>query len=319
MTHPNRNPSNKRIGVLMGGISSEREISLKSGSAVYDALKSRNCDVVPLDLKTEKEKDIALAIRGANISFAFIAMHGRFGEDGTLQGILDRIGIPYTGSGKKASSMAMDKIASRKIFKLHGIPVPKSVIISKQYDVNAIIKKLKDFPLVVKPATQGSSIGVSIVRDIEGLGQGIRLALKFDNKVLVEEYISGRELTVGILDDRPLPVIEIVPKEFFFNYEAKYQAGTTEYVVPAQLPQDIARKVQKMGLGAHKAIKCQDFSRVDLILDKKNRPVVLEVNSIPGMTSKSLLPKAALASNITFDDLCLKLIKLGLCRRKNRK
>ena len=310
-----------RIGVLMGGASTERDISLKSGRAVYKVLKNKNYDVIPLDLTSEIEKEVISIIKKADISVAFITLHGRFGEDGTIQKILEKLRVPYTGSDQKASRIAMDKLASRKIFRRHNIAVPKFVIINKnkQYNFKIIVKELRGFPVVVKPTTQGSSVGVSIVDNLEDLDKAISLAMQFDSKIIVEEYIKGRELTVGILQDKPLPVIEIVPKEIFFNYRAKYKSDATDYIVPAELPNNIYRKVQKIGLRAHRVIKCKDFSRTDLILDLENRPVVLEVNSIPGLTATSLLPKAALASNIDFSELCSRLIKLALCQKKINK
>jgi len=310
-----------KIGVLMGGASTEREISLKSGDAVYSALRDRNYNVIPLDLKTEIEREVISIIKKADISVAFIALHGRFGEDGTIQKILKKLKIPYTGSNQKASRISMDKLVSRRIFQRNNIAVPKFVVINKnrQYNLKVIIRKLKTFPLVVKPITQGSSVGVSIVDNFGDLDKAVSLAFQFDSKIIVEEYIEGRELTVGILEDNPLPVIEIVPGETFFNYRAKYKLKDTHYIVPAELASNIYRRVQRVGLRAHRAINCRDFSRVDLILDIDNKPVVLEVNSIPGLTAKSLLPKAALASNIDFSELCLRLINLALCQRRNKK
>ena len=310
-----------RIGILMGGSSTEREISLKSGNAVYEALKKRNYNVIPLDLTTEIEKEVISMIKKFNISVAFIALHGRFGEDGTVQKILEKLRIPYTGSGKTASRIAMDKVASRRIFQHYNIAVPRFAIINKnkQYSPKMITKRLKDFPLVVKPATQGSSVGVSIVDNFQDLDKAISSALQFDSKIIVEEYIKGRELTVGILEDKPLPIIEIVPKLKFFNYQAKYQSDKTDYIVPAELPNNVYGEVQRIGLKAHRVIKCKDFSRVDLILDVENKPVVLEINSIPGLTTKSLLPKAALVSDIDFSELCLRLVKLALCQKKINK
>jgi len=310
-----------RIGILMGGASTEREISLKSGSAVYEALKNNNYNVIPLDLTTEIEKEVISMIKKADISIAFIALHGRFGEDGTIQKILEDLRIPYTGSGKTASRIAMDKVASRKIFQHHNIPVPKFIVVNKkkEYSLEMIAEALKTLPLVVKPATQGSSVGVSLIHDFQDLDKAVSLAFQFSSKIIIEEYIKGRELTVGILEDKPLPIIEIVPKEKFFDYRAKYQSGKTNYVVPAELPDNITKNVQEIGLRAHKAINCKAFSRIDLILDLENRPVILEINSIPGLTLTSLLPKAASALNIDFSELCLRLIRLALCQKRNKK
>lgn len=309
-----------RIGVLMGGTSTERDISLKSGSAVYAALKEKGCNAVALDLKTEREKEVVSLIKDSGISVAFIALHGRFGEDGNIQRILEKLKIPYTGSGHKASRIAMDKVLSYKIFRKHNIKIPKFIVVTKKgYKAKSINKKLGDFPLVVKPITQGSSVGISIVDNFKDLDKAIILASHFDNKIIIEEYIKGRELTVGILENKPLPVIEIISKDKFFDYKAKYQSDRTDYITSLELSDGLYEAVQQTSLKAHKVLGCEDFSRVDLILDNNYKIVVLEINSIPGFTTTSLLPKAALVSKIEFAELCLRLINLALCRKKRKK
>ena len=301
-----------KIGVLMGGSSSEREISLKSGKAVYDALSSLGQDVVAIDIKTDDPGENVRLLSSKGIDCAFLALHGRFGEDGTIQVILENMKIPYTGSGVLASKLAMDKVSSREIFKKGNLLVPASKIINKaSYQSAAGLKLYLGDHLVVKPATQGSSIGLSIIDKRQGLDAALDLAFKFDDRAIVEEYIKGREMTVGILNDSALPVIEIIPKHAFFDFEAKYKAGLTEYVVPAKIDKKIAKKIQASALSAHKLLGCFGCSRVDLILDGKGLVFVLEVNTIPGMTSTSLLPKAAGKINIKFEDLCMKLIKLA--------
>ena len=301
-----------KIGVLMGGSSSEREISLKSGKAVYDALSSLGQDVVAIDIKTDDPGENVRLLSSKGIDCAFLALHGRFGEDGTIQVILENMKIPYTGSGVLASKLAMDKVSSREIFKKGNLLVPASKIINKaSYQSAAGLKLDLGDHLVVKPATQGSSIGLSIIDKRQGLDAALDLAFKFDDRAIVEEYIKGREMTVGILNDSALPVIEIIPKHAFFDFEAKYKAGLTEYVVPAKIDKKIAKKIQASALSAHKLLGCFGCSRVDLILDGKGLVFVLEVNTIPGMTSTSLLPKAAGKINIKFEDLCMKLIKLA--------
>ena len=301
-----------RVGVLMGGPSTEREISLKSGKAVYESLRQSGLEVVGIDIETDNiEKNIRL-IKSYNINCAFIALHGRFGEDGQIQEILDILKILYTGSGTLASRLAMDKIASRRIFEINGLRVPRYKTLDRfSYNANWKVHNNLALPLVIKPATHGSSIGLSIVDKEKDLNKAVDVAFGFDERILIEEYIKGREVTVGILDDRALPVIEIIPKKRFFDYEAKYQIGMTDYVVPAKLEESIAKKIQSVALSAHKLLGCFGCSRVDMILSKDNTPFVLEVNTIPGLTSISLLPKAAKVVGIEFPDLCLKLIKLA--------
>jgi D-alanine-D-alanine ligase len=309
-----------KIGVLMGGPSSEREISLKSGKAVYEALIQAGFDAVGIDIKTDGPEENRRLIGACGIDVAFIALHGRFGEDGQIQEILDGMGIPYTGSGANASRLAMDKIASRKIFEASHLAVPGYRQIDK-HSYNANPKdKVNDLtlPVVVKPATHGSSIGLSIVDKEELLPGSLDLAFSFDDRILIEEFVNGRELTVGILEDKALPVIEIIPRKGLFDYEAKYQAGMTEYVVPAQIEDEIARRVQKTALSAHKLLGCYGCSRVDIILSGDNTAFVLEVNTIPGLTATSLLPKAAKVAGIDFLQLCVKLLELAYDKAQNK-
>jgi len=308
-----------KIGILMGGPSTEREISLESGKAVYESLTQAGFKVAAIDIKTDGKRENIGLIKSHEVDVAFIAMHGRFGEDGQIQEILDTMGIPYTGSGARASRLAMDKIASRKIFEASGLAVPRyKAEDNLSYNANWITRH-NDFalPLVVKPATHGSSIGLSIVEKEEELGKSVGLAFSFDERIIIEEYVMGREVTVGILDEKALPVIEIIPKKRFFDYEAKYQAGFTEYVVPAELEDKTAKKIQEAALSAHKLLGCYGCSRVDLILSKENIPFVLEVNTIPGLTKISLLPKAAKVVGIDFPQLCIKLIKLAYDKTQN--
>lgn len=291
----------------MGGSSSEREISLKSGEAVAGALKGDGYDVVALDIDDDLE-NIRKMLTEAEINVAFIALHGRFGEDGTIQKLLESLNIPYTGSGAKASSLALNKVASRKIFEGAGISVPEYRVITSELNMDG---DSFHFPLVVKPSSQGSSIGLSIVENKRDLSLAIKFALNYERQVIVEEYIEGKEITVGILDDKALPVIQIIPKKRFFDYQAKYEIGMSEYVVPALFPEDEYLKAQEIGLSAHHYLGCRAFSRVDMIM-REGRPVVLEVNTIPGLTQNSLLPKAAKACGISFNQLCVRLIELAI-------
>lgn len=301
-----------KIGILIGGPSSEREISLKSGKAVYKSLKQAGNKAIAIDIKTDNRVENIRLLKKHNLNCAFIALHGCFGEDGTIQKILEELEIPYTGSGVQASRLAMDKIASRKIFEVYGLSVPKYKIADKSNSsVNLKTQNHFSFPLVIKPSRHGSSLGLSIVDKPAQLNQALDLAFGFDEKILVEEFIAGREVTVGILDEKALPVIEIIPKRRFFDYTAKYRRGMTHYCVPARLKKDISKRIQDVALSAHKLLGCSGCSRVDMILGKDEIPFVLEVNTIPGLTKTSLLPKAAERIGIGFTQLCLKLLELA--------
>ena len=293
----------KRIGVLAGGPSNEREISLKSGTAVYRALIDEGLNAIFLDVKD----DICDIIKKNKIDVAFIALHGRFGEDGTVQKMLEELKVPYTGSGIEASERALDKIKSKEIFLKYGLSVPKYLVMGKGMAIPPV--ETLGWPIVVKPPLEGSSIGLSIVNSVPALEEAIEKAFKFDSRVLLEEYIDGRELTVGILDDKPLPVIEIVPKNKVYDYEAKYKSPDTEYLVPAPLEKAVSLKAQKLAWAAHMALGCRSMSRVDIMADKDSNLFILEVNTIPGMTERSLLPKAAGAVGMTFGKLCRKLVE----------
>ncbi|MFA5356615.1 MAG: D-alanine--D-alanine ligase [Candidatus Omnitrophota bacterium] len=309
-----------KVGVLMGGPSTEREISLKSGSAVYESLKQAGVDAVAVDIKTEEKEDNARLLRSSMIDIAFIALHGRFGEDGQVQGILEELDIPYTGSGVKASRLAMDKAASRGILEGAGLAVPRYKTEQKSFYRKDWVYRNDDFslPLVVKPSGHGSSVGLSIVEKEENFESSAELAFSFDEKIIIEEYIKGREMTVGILGKTPLPVIEIVPKRQFFDYEAKYHAGMTDYVVPARLDEEAAARLQQAALSAHVLLGCYGCSRVDIILSDDGVPFILEVNTIPGLTATSLLPKAAKVIGIDFFQLCAELIRLGYEKKKDQ-
>jgi len=301
-----------KIGVLMGGPSAEREISFKSGKAVFDSLNNSGIDCVSIDIKTDNPEENTRVIRSQSIDCAFIALHGTYGEDGGIQKVLEELGIPYTGSDPQASSLAMDKAATHCLFESRGISVPKHIVISEdnRKDVKDISNKLK-FPLVVKPSCQGSSVGLSIADNIDSLEKALLIAFGFGKNVIIEEYLSGREFTVGILDNKALPVVEIITKNRFFDYEAKYTYGMTQYIVPAQLDIRQNNILQDNALIAHRVLGCSGCSRVDIILDSNDIPYVLEVNTIPGLTGTSLLPKAAKAAGIDFSNLCLRLIELA--------
>jgi len=302
-----------RIALLLGGASSEREISLKTGEAVARAMEEEGLDVVKVDVG-EDLNELVDTLNRVKPHVVFIALHGRFGEDGVIQGVLEYMGIPYTGSGVMASALAMDKVASKRLFSYHGIPVPRYSVFRKEgwtlpgeTPLDAL-----SYPLVVKPAAEGSTIGVSVVKEKGELEPALQNAYRYGETVLVEEYIEGRELTVGILDDEPLPVVEIIPKGGFYDYKAKYTPGMTQYEVPAKLSQETFTMVQNMALLAHRALGCKGVSRVDFRLSSDGTPYALEVNTIPGMTETSLLPKAARAAGISFKELVLRILESAL-------
>lgn len=277
-------------------------------------------------LSASEALDIETVIEREQVDVAFIAMHGPHGEDGTMQGLLELLGVPYTGSGVLASALAMDKLRSRQIFEWHRIPVPAYCSITHQRwgdrnDVHREVAKVLGYPCVVKPNALGSSIGVSLVRDPAALDPAVDTALTFGPVVLVEEYIQGIELACGILEDpehgvpTPLPLIEIVPQGEFYTYEAKYATGGSDHIIPARLPGEVTERAQSLAVRAHQALGCAGMSRVDLIARGKD-VVVLEVNTIPGMTSTSLLPEGAKAAGMSFPDLLDRLIQNALQRAR---
>ncbi len=306
-----------KVGVLMGGPSSEHAISLKSGRGVGDALTRRGWNVheilIPQELSPEQaQAHVRQAVQGFAIDVVFIALHGPFGEDGTVQQTCEALRVAYTGSDVEASRLGMDKVASRRRFEEMGLIVPKwrllptSAIGQLDEHVHAL-----GFPLVVKPTNQGSSIGVSLVRHHGELQDAVELAARYDSRLLLEEFVRGRELTVGMLGDHPLPVVEIQPQHGFFDFTAKYTPGQTVYQAPAKLDTHIAMQVQRAGAIANRALGCRHVSRVDLIFDARNQPVVLEVNTIPGLTPTSLLPKAAACVGISYDELCERMVLMA--------
>jgi D-alanine-D-alanine ligase len=297
-----------KIAVLMGGSSAERPVSLRSGAAVINALMATGAKVVGIEMQ-----DTKFTIP-RDVDVVFIALHGTFGEDGTLQLMLEDSGIAYTGSGPEASACAFDKITAKAKFKEAGLLTPKCEVFDRARSDLKRLAKL-GFPLVVKPSRQGSSVGVSIVQEETDLEEACQIAWRYDHHLLAEQFIQGRELTVSIFDGRALPVIEIRPKHDFFTYEAKYTKGQTEYLVPAPLDKSLEAQVKAVALRAHDCLGCRDFSRVDLILAENNKLFVLEVNTIPGFTETSLVPKAARAAGIEFQDLCARLVQMALARR----
>jgi D-alanine-D-alanine ligase len=303
-----------RLALLSGGKSSEREVSLKSGAQVLQALDKDKYDIMPFDPKFDLEKLIRQA---PEIDVALIIMHGRWGEDGTIQGLLDLLEIPYQGSGVLASAMAINKEISKMAYQRAGLQVAQDRVFSKTAApaVGEIIQQL-GMPVVIKPVTEGSSIGITIARTEAELAAGIALAWQYDQRVLVEQFIAGIEVTGGVLgnaDLQALPLIEIVPssKFPFFNYEAKYQPGATTEICPARISPELTRKVQETVLTAHRALGCRGYSRTDTMI-KDGEVFVLETNTIPGMTATSLFPQAAAHMGMSFPALLDTLIQLAL-------
>src|SRR4030042_3634137 len=289
----------KKIGVMVGGLSREREISLKTGKSILKALTEKEYTVFPIDVG----KDIAQTLIQEKIECAFLALHGRLGEDGTIQGMLELMRIPYTGSGVLASGLAMHKIMAKKILICDKIPTPSFEVFRREdVEKDPLKAVLLPFPFVVKPAREGSTIGVSIVRKEGEFVRALKEAFKYDEEILVEEFMKGKEITVGILGDIPLPVIEIVPKSGFYNYHSKYAKGETEYIIPARVPREKYLYAQQVSIGAFRALGCAGCARVDLMTDGEGNPFVIDVNTMPGMTETSLLPQAASYAGISFED-----------------
>jgi D-alanine-D-alanine ligase len=288
-----------RVAVLMGGVSSEREISLRSGAAIAQGLRDGGYDVEEVDIVSE-EFTIPDGVEAV-----FVALHGRFGEDGGIQRVLVDLQLPFTGSGAESSRVAFDKILTRDQLGQHGIPVPPGEVL------NCSDKRTIPFPLVVKPPREGSSVGCHLVFAEPEWETAFADAVQFSGEALVEEYIPGRELTVGIVDGQVLPVVEIKPAAEWYDYHAKYVTGDTEYAVPAELDPDIGELLQSIALETFQCLNAEGFGRVDFRLSPQNRPYVLELNSIPGFTATSLLPKAAQAAGIGFSELCCRIMELA--------
>jgi len=289
----------KRVGVLMGGLSSEREISIKSGMAVLEALKRQGVEAFPVIL----DGDVVEKVLNAQMDLAFLALHGKLGEDGTIQGLLELLRIPYTGSGVLGSALAMDKVKAKQIFLASGIPTPEFVVWEEG------MSPTFPLPWVVKPVSEGSTIGVSIVREEAELESALSKALEYDSEVFIERFIPGKELTVAVLNGRPLEVIEILPEGGFYDFERKYTPGKTQYLIPAPIGEELRKRAKELAVLAYKALKCSGCIRVDFRLDPEGGLWVLEVNTIPGMTATSLVPRAASYEGLSFDELVLEILK----------
>ena len=292
-----------KVAVLLGGRSAEREISLLSGNAVLAALKRQGVDAHAFDPAERAFDDL----KREGFARAHIALHGRYGEDGTVQGALELLGIPYTGSGVLASALALDKWRTKLVWQAVGIPTPRYALLDANSDYAAVAKEL-GLPLIVKPANEGSTIGLSKVMEAKHLSQAYALAAKSDALVLAEEFIDGMELTVAILGDAPLPLVRI-QSPGLYDYQAKYFSDETKYFCPSGLPAGQEQLIQELALKAYRIIGCHGWGRVDVMLTKDGRPSFLEVNTSPGMTGHSLVPMAAKQAGLSFDELCLKILE----------
>lgn len=299
-----------KVGVIAGGISSEREVSLRSGQAVFNALKELGYSVVFIDADSELYEKL----KSEKIDIAFLVLHGGWGENGAVQGMLEIMRIPYTGSGILASALAMDKEASKKIFLYHGIPVPPFKVVYKKEFLGSHAFNLHpiNFPCVVKPAAEGSSIGVNVVKKEDELKFALNEAFKYGKRAIIERFIPGREIHIGVLGDKVLGGVEVRPKKGFYSYEAKYTKGLTEYILPPEIDSLLYEKLKELGLKAHRALGCKGCTRVDMLVDRDCNPYVLEVNTIPGMTETSLLPKIASLAGYDFKSLVKEILELAL-------
>ena len=291
----------KNIGVLMGGLSSEREVSLTTGNAVMEAMTRKGLKAFTIDVN----RDIAKALQG--IDLAFIALHGTYGEDGCIQGVLEYLKIPYTGPGVTGSALAYDKLKTKEILKFHGIPTADYEVFYKNH--NQPTKRNLSFPVVVKPTNQGSSFGVSIVHIEDQWETALKSAFKYSEEIIVEKFIKGKLLAIGMKGESPMPIVQICPKSGFYDYEAKYTSGKTQYICPANLSGKETKKCHGIAKKVFKVLRGRGLPRIDIILDEKETPYVLEMNTVPGLTPTSLLPMAAKELGMSFDDLIMEILK----------
>lgn len=328
----------QKILLLLGGTSPEREVSKSTGKSIYNALSNLGYEVITIDpayginqpfepedffsendfaeISNENYLDAINLISPNEISLAFLALHGKYGEDGTIQSLLELKGIKYTGSKVLSSAIAMDKIMSKILFEEYNVPTPKWFHFKKgEYtssEINKMITESFGYPAVIKPNDQGSTVGLTICKSQDQLDEAIHNAFEYSDRVLVEEYIPGRELTVAVIDNEALPVLEIRPKHGIYDYECKYTSGMSEYIVPAEIETEVANQLQKTAVEAYKSLRCEVYARVDFRLSPDKKVYTLEVNTLPGMTSLSLVPKMAKAIGLSFEQLVQKIIELSL-------
>ena len=305
------NLKQEKIAVLLGGTSAEREVSLNSGKAVLEALLKQGYDAHPID---PKEYNVA-NLKKDGFNRVFNILHGRGGEDGTMQGLLEQIGLPYTGCGVMASALTMDKMRTKMLWKAFGLPVADMEVVTREtfaeLDVQAVVEKL-GLPLMVKPSLEGSSVGLTKVKAVDELKSAVEYALKFDNTILIEEWLAGDELTVPVLDSQVLSAIRIVPEGEFYDYNAKYISDNTQYFCPAGLTSEREQELALLVKHAYNAVGCRGWSRIDVMCDAKGDFRLVEVNTNPGMTSHSLFPKSAASVGISFEQLVVKILELSV-------
>ena len=301
----------EHIGVIMGGQSSEREVSVRTGQAVHAALLRRGYRATCMDADTS----LAFRLQGHNVTLAFLALHGRGGEDGTVQGLLEVMGIPYTGSGVQASAMGMDKPVAKTLVRCHGVSIAPGVVIRRTD--HPIIPERLPLPLIVKPARGGSTLGVSVVRQPWQWTRALKRAFEHDHEVLVESFIEGREIAVSVLDGEALPPIEILSPGGIYDYAAKYEKAETRYLCPAPLTERRGQRVQELAVRAYHVLGCVGAARVDFRLTTRGRPVFLEINTTPGMTQRSLLPMSAAQAGIEYDSLTERILQSAFQRRSS--
>ncbi len=331
------NKKNIRVALLLGGTSPERDVSKSSASSIYKALLNLGYDVILIDpafgnnqpdnpedyFKKENFTEISNRnyVESVNskifddVDISFLALHGKWGEDGTIQSLLELRGIKYTGSNIVSSAIAMDKHMSKILFQHYGVDTPKWLVADSRTDLKNLAEEIKEtvgFPCVIKPNDQGSTVGLTVCKNSSEIGDAVNLALEFSGKALIEEFIVGHEVTVGIIENRALPVLEIKPKHGIYDYECKYTSGMSEYEVPANFSDQVKRELQNQAIKAFNALGCSVYGRVDFRLDNNMKSSCLEVNTLPGMTSTSLVPKMAKAAGMTFEELIDKIIKLSL-------
>lgn len=306
-------PENTTVAVLYGGRSSERDISIHSGKAVAAALVEAGFPIVEIDTGV---KGYMQSLEDSGCDVVFIALHGKGGEDGSVQGVCEELGLPYTGSGILASALAMDKVHSKIVYRDAGIPTPESAVLrtGDEWTVDQVAQRLGE-KTVVKPANEGSSVGMSIVHHASELEDAIELAFEKDNEVLVEQFVEGAEVTVAVVGNdelTALPIIQIVPRNEFYDFDAKYAPGGSQHLCPAPIPDDQTARCKELSLAAHRALGCRGVSRSDFIIDAEGTPWILETNTIPGMTATSLIPDAARVDGVSFPELCAHLVNLAL-------
>jgi D-alanine-D-alanine ligase len=307
------NPGETRVAVLYGGKSAERAVSLNTGAQVLEALQGLGFDVAAIDTGDD---DFITRLVGVRADVAFICLHGRFGEDGTVQGLCELLELPYVGSGVLASALAMEKVKSKQFFSLAGLPTPDYAVVQrgKSYDVDDLASTLGQ-KTVVKPANEGSSVGMTIVHHPGELAEAIEKAFNFDRDVLVERFIEGTEVTIAVIGNEEvvaLPTLEIVPEHEFYDYDSKYVPGMSSHIIPARVSEDARAECQRLAIAAHRTLGCRGMSRADTIVEANGSVWLLEVNTIPGMTSTSLVPDAARAAGIEFPELCRMLVEFAL-------